>query len=512
MKKNLLSAILLFPLFLYSQDDVRVYEGLTFYSRILDREIKFSVCLPVDYFRSDKRYPVVYLLHGLGDDEVSWLEYGRIADVADKMTANHEIRPMIFIMPQGFRNYYVNDYKGTFLYQDMFVKELVPLADSLYRTLPSGEFRATMGYSMGGFGALVLPLKHPDLFKVAVPLSISIRTDEQYKVETADEWDEQWGRLFGGVGKTGGDRITEFYRNNNPFYLVTDKRPEYKNLKIYIDNGDDEQTLCRSNEELHILMNDKSFSHEFRVRDGGHEFTYWREALPAGLSFISDAFDGKAYRGDPVMHDTQGHLPESTLIRAKEYDIILPSDYSTNLRWYPAIYFNGIENDDVRQRIGSMVHRLRKIGELSPLLLVFINKEYAGDISQLISLAEKDYRIRTGYRFRSLIASGAAGRNALSLCMDTLLFTSLALSDASPDTTDVKQSVSSPVVKKGRIWYYIEQPDNGKFYHENGYLHILFREEKIYHEYRVREGNGGEEWFLDGLKEMLTFSMEKIHH
>lgn len=67
---------------------------------------------------------------------------------------------------------------------------------------------------------------------------------------------------------------------------------QWKGLKIYIDSGDDEGTLAASNDKLHMVLTEKQIPHEYRVRDGGHEFAYWREAVPNGLRFISDAFQG----------------------------------------------------------------------------------------------------------------------------------------------------------------------------------------------------------------------------
>ena len=182
MKRTILLAF--FSLFLISHSiadsGLRILESMVMPSHILKQDVHFSVCLPQNYYSNTHSFPVVYLLHGLGDDETSWLEYGQITQYADKSVAAGEIAPMIFIMPEAFRTYYVNDYKGSFLYQDMFVKELVPYIDSLFRTIADRQHRAVMGYSMGGFGALNLHLKHPDVFGTAVPLSISVRTDEQY--------------------------------------------------------------------------------------------------------------------------------------------------------------------------------------------------------------------------------------------------------------------------------------------------------------------------------------------
>src|SRR5512138_2989402 len=312
----LVFSILIMTCSLIAGNGLRIMESLVMPSRILNQDVKFSVCLPVDYYEVNQSFPVVYLLHGLGDDETAWLEYGRISQYADQELEKEEIVPMIFIMPQGFRTYYVNDYRRSFLYEDMFVKEMVPYIDSMFRTKADSRHRALMGYSMGGFGALVLHLKYPGIFGSTVPLSISVRTDDQYMTEDASGWNEQWGRLFGAEGLTGSDRIKDYYKAYSPFYIIPKISPsDYKNYRIYIDNGDKEETLCRSNEELHILMRNLGFPHEFRVREGGHSFSYWCSALPNALRFISDAFESRPYRGDDIRKTETVHFRDKQLIQ-----------------------------------------------------------------------------------------------------------------------------------------------------------------------------------------------------
>jgi enterochelin esterase-like enzyme len=511
----LLFIVLLIPAgFIFSADGIRIQESVTFFSHILKQDVKYSVCLPEDYSTSEKNYPVVYLLHGLGDDESSWLEYGRISQFAEEMVRNREIVPMIFIMPQGFRNYYVNDYAGTFLYQDMFVKELVPLIDSLYRTIKNTHNRAVMGYSMGGFGALVLPLKYPGIFSVAVPMSISIRTDEQYIIEKSEEWDEQWGKLFGGVGKIGTERITAYYKENCPFHIIENADlKKYVDLKIYIDNGDDEQTLCRSNEELHILMRKKSFPHEFRIRNGGHEFDYWRSGLPNGLRFISDAFNAEKYRGDLPAFYPPKIVNRITIIEKEAYSIIFPGEFKSTTRLYPVIYFMGSFNSEQKEHIGSLISLWTESENLPPVIIIFLNKTGKDIIlTSIISETERLYRVRKGYRFRALVAFGESGNDALKLSLEPLRFTSCAIFNTNPEfDITVKVLKVNDLEKTGKTWFYIENPDKGLYFENNGLTHILLREENIYHEYRVSEGKGGWDWFMSGLYDSIIFTVKKIH-
>lgn len=498
-----------------AQDKVRILEGLSMNSKILSQEVKYSIILPEDYYISKKNYPVVYLLHGLGDDESSWLEYGQVSQVTDLAVKNREIIPMIYVMPQGYTNYYVNDYAGKFLYEDMFVKELVPFIDKQYRTIADKEHRATLGYSMGGFGALILPLKHPEVFTVSVPLSISVRTDQQYMTEDASGWDDQWGRLFGGVGKTGNDRITEYYKQYSPFHLFAQKDLQpYKNLKLYIDNGDDEETLCRSNEELHMLLRERNFPHEFRVRNGGHEFVYWRDALPNSLRFISDAFEGNPYRGDLKSSPVKVLLssaPLEKMINKDQYSISLPEEYNKTQRYYPVIYFLGAFNQPMIESIAVQVRDGISGGSMPPVIVIFLKENEQELITSIIPGIEKEYRARPGFRFRALVGFEKGGVTALQYALTPETFTSCSIFDAPLDCDILKKAVAENKKILSRTWLFINTTDKSQNYQANGCAHIFLRDEEIYHEYRVQEGTGGDKWFESGLTEALNFTQRKIH-
>ena len=497
---------------------LRIMESMVMKSRVLKMNVHFSVILPKGYHDTKKSYPVVYLLHGLGDDETSWLEYGQISQYADKSVETDETVPMIFVMPEAFRTYYVNDFKGSFLYQDMFVKELVPYIDSLFRTKADRQHRALMGYSMGGFGALNLHLKHPDVFGSAVPLSISVRTDEQYMTEEASGWDDQWGRLFGEPGFKGKDRITDYYKQNSPFYILSQiPASEIKQLNIYIDNGDKEQTLCRSNEELHILMRKLNIPHEFRVRDGGHSFQYWCSALPNALRFISDAFEAKPYRGDILPKTTNYALPEKqihtlTLENNEQVTAYVPAEYENTNRLYPVIYFSGKFTSTQRKSMAAVVNNQIGNNMVSPMLLVFLPENSSQYLKSTIPVLEEKFRIRKGYRFRALAAYQDEALAAFSSVIKQEQFSTCILIDAYIVKDSIAGLISAlePKALK-QTSFFIDAPDKGKYYEGNGNAHMLLRDHDIQHEYRVREGGGGFEWFLAGLPEIITFTAKRFH-
>ncbi len=279
------------PPLVFSGDDAagQVLEGLKLPSAVLGRDVAYAVYLPPDYAASTRRYPVVYLLHGYTDNESGWIQFGEVNLAADRAIAAREIPPMIIVMPDGGVTWYVNDASGKVLYEDMFIQELIPHIDAAYRTRPAREFRGIAGLSMGGWGTLVHALRHPDLFAACAAFSAAVWPDEEILGMKQKTWDELVGPVFG-VGLAGKDRLTAHFRKVSPLELAR-SQPEdsLKKVRYYIDCGDDD-FLIRGNCALHLLLTDRKIPHEFRVRDGGHTWSYWRTGIVDGLKFIGQSF------------------------------------------------------------------------------------------------------------------------------------------------------------------------------------------------------------------------------
>ena len=268
----------------------QVLEGLKVPSAILGRDVAYAVYLPPGYEASTQRFPVVYLLHGYTDDESGWIQFGEVQLAADRAIADREIPPMIIVMPDGGVTFYINDAAGKVRYEDMFVRELVPFIDKTYRTRPDREFRGLAGLSMGGWGTLVYALRHPDVFSAGAAFSAAVWSDDDIVGMKPKNWDELFGPLFGAEGKTGRDRLTAHFRSVSPLDLArTLPEDELKKVRYYIDCGDDD-FLIKGNCALHLLLTDRKIPHEFRVRDGGHTWTYWRTGIVEGLKFVGQGF------------------------------------------------------------------------------------------------------------------------------------------------------------------------------------------------------------------------------
>ncbi len=268
----------------------QVLEGLKLSSAVLGRDVAYAVYLPPGYESSTQRFPVVYLLHGYTDNESGWIQFGEVQLAADRAIADREIPPMIIVMPDGGVTFYINDAAGRVRYEDMFTQELIPFIDRTYRTRPDRSFRGVAGLSMGGWGTLVYALRHPDLFSAGAAFSAAAWSDEDILGMKQKNWDDLLGPLFGAEGKAGKDRLTAHFRSVSPLDLArTLPDDSLKKVRYYVDCGDDD-FLIGGNCALHLLLTDRKIPHEFRVRDGGHTWTYWRTGIVEGLKFIGQGF------------------------------------------------------------------------------------------------------------------------------------------------------------------------------------------------------------------------------
>src|SRR5210317_377341 len=161
-KASLITAILTMSLMASSQTG-KVYDMLTMDSEILNMERKYAIYLPPDYETSERSYPVLYLLHGAGDDQTGWIQFGEVLHLTDKAIKEGKATPMIIVMPDaqsGERGYF-NNINGKWNYEDFFFQELMPFVEKNYRIKGEKRFRAIAGLSMGGEGSFMYALHHP---------------------------------------------------------------------------------------------------------------------------------------------------------------------------------------------------------------------------------------------------------------------------------------------------------------------------------------------------------------
>ena len=269
-----------FTLSIYAQNGTVMDEEILS-SKILNGERKYAVYLPPDYDSSKRSYPVLYLLHGSGDDQTGWVQFGEVLHITDKAIQEGKATPMIIIMPDadtGKRGYFN---VGEWRYEDFFFDELIPHVESKYRIKKDKRYRAVAGLSMGGGGTFMYALHKPDMFSSACPLSAYIGP---LTIEQLKERAQRRGDTFSEK------EIKNFFEQHNALSLIESVPLEkIKSVKWFIDCGDDD-FLYEGNSLVHIAMKKKEIPHEYRVRDGGHSWTYWRASLPVVLEFVSDSF------------------------------------------------------------------------------------------------------------------------------------------------------------------------------------------------------------------------------
>ncbi len=183
--------LIVFAWSVFAQNGYLVRESLhsvllenTITKELPDRNI--SIYLPPSCKTSvNKKYPVIYHLHGIGDTDETWTKgwdksnpgFSSIQDVMDKGIADGKFGEMIVVMPDEktnwFGSFYVNS-AVTGKWEDFTSKDLVDYVDSNYRTISNSKSRGISGHSMGGFGALNLAMKHPEVFSVAYGLNPAV--------------------------------------------------------------------------------------------------------------------------------------------------------------------------------------------------------------------------------------------------------------------------------------------------------------------------------------------------
>ena len=279
---HLFTCLLLIPALALAQSG-KVFDNLVIRSKILNSDRKFSIYLPPDYDSSQRNYPVLYLLHGSGGDQANWIDYGDVQSIADQSINSGKSTPMIIVMPDATtgRSGYFNDIKGDWNYEDFFFQELIPFIEKKYRVKGIKRSRAVAGLSMGGGGTFMYALHHPEMFSAAYPISAYAGP---LTIQSARE-------RFNKDNATLADSVFEkYYRRHNAVSLINDMSDaQKKSVKWFIDCGDDD-TLDEGNFAAHIAMRKKDIPHEFRINNGGHNWTYWRTALSNVLEFVSQSF------------------------------------------------------------------------------------------------------------------------------------------------------------------------------------------------------------------------------
>lgn len=271
-----------------AQTTGKVIEVAKITSSNLNMERNYSVYLPPDYEVSDRSYPVLYLLHGSGDNHTSWEQFGEVRFITDKAIAEGIATSMIIVMPDAHEGYF-NNLTRTWLYEDFFFQELIPHVEKTYRVRAEKQFRAVAGLSMGSGGAIGYAICHPEMFVASCPLSAAPgpRDYEEFITRARDRFGEQ------AINAIPEKELQANYKETNLILkfasLDEAQLKQVRTVRWYFDCGDEDHLSGRL-AGMHATMMGKEIPHEYRARDGRHNWEYWRTSLPEVLRFVSKSF------------------------------------------------------------------------------------------------------------------------------------------------------------------------------------------------------------------------------
>jgi S-formylglutathione hydrolase FrmB len=236
---------------------------VTFHSASLNRDMQYRAVIPANIAPSQK-FPVLYLLHGGGGGFHDWSNYSGVARYAE--------RGLILVMPEGNSSYYMNSAdRPQDRYEDYIVRDLVADVEQRLPAASGRTHRAIAGVSMGGFGAVVLALKHPELFVFAGGMSSALDVPSRpFSIKRVGQY-RQHSSIFGPWGSQG-------RRASDPFVLARSADPA-QTPYLFLTCGDQEGLLA-TNKKFAALLHQRQLAYEFHITHGGHDWNQWDRNLP----------------------------------------------------------------------------------------------------------------------------------------------------------------------------------------------------------------------------------------
>lgn len=260
----------------------------SFSSNILHRAVRYCVMLPPSYEKEiRKQYPVLYFLHGLGENEQTLLRSGGWGLIED-LRQQHKVGDFLMVAPEGWNSFFINSADGRDRYSDFFLSEFLPHVETHYRLIPNRKARGVTGLSMGGFGALRFAFAHPELFGSVSAQSAALITELPHELNS-DLRDAGPLARLGGV--FGNPVNVAHWRQNNPFSLARKNQIQIRTQAIYINCGQqDEYGFADGATRMHKQLLAEGIRHEFHLYPGGHSADYFLSHLGETIEFHWQAF------------------------------------------------------------------------------------------------------------------------------------------------------------------------------------------------------------------------------
>jgi len=253
-------------------------------SRTLARQVHYCVLLPPGYDAArSRRYPVLYFLHGLGENERALLESGGWNLVEDLRQAG-KIGDFLIVTPEAWASFYVNAAGGQFRYSDFFLEEFLPSIETRYRVRRERRSRAITGISMGGYGALRFAFRYPESFSAVSAESAALMTASPEELNSAIRSGTPLGRLLGTV--FGNPIEVTHWRDNDPLVLAKKNPAALRQVAIYFNCGREDQfEFARGAEALHRILDAETVPHDYHLYPGDHSASYFLRHFDEVIEF-----------------------------------------------------------------------------------------------------------------------------------------------------------------------------------------------------------------------------------
>jgi putative tributyrin esterase len=214
-------------------------------------------------------FPVFYLLHGLADNHTAWTRRTSIERYVQDL-------PLIVVMPNGERGFYTDAASTSHAaFETYILRDLIGFVDSTLQTIPTREGRVIGGLSMGGYGAVKLALKHPDMFCAAVSHSGALARAKDLAEDDDSDWAREVRAIFG----------TNSRDSDNDLFALAEKIDRAKLPALRIDCGVDD-FLIEHNRSFHAHLNTLNIAHQYEEFPGAHNWQYWDTHVQEAVAFF----------------------------------------------------------------------------------------------------------------------------------------------------------------------------------------------------------------------------------
>ena len=241
------------------ESDIPGLKHMTFFSNSMQKEIGYTIYLPPGYIYPTSRagaFPVIYWLHGKGGDETTGFRV-RFPEMYHKAIIEGKAEQAIIVFPNG-GNYsmFCDSYDDTILAETALIKELMPIIDSTFNTIKSGTARAIEGFSMGGFGAVKLSFKYPDLFSSVITYAGSFHDLDTVSKKRSEVFERMFHNNAG------------YFQKNSP-YIIARNNAELikKQVRLMFINGSEDFTLP-TNYKFFTLLDELGISYDKKILEG----------------------------------------------------------------------------------------------------------------------------------------------------------------------------------------------------------------------------------------------------